>query len=345
VTVSNSAPTAPAIAISPSAPVDGDSLTCSVATAATDADGDSLTYTFEWDVGGVAYTGASGTATISTVPGSVVGPSETWTCAVTANDGSTTGPDVEASVTTPCATGDGETCPGLDCEDILNERPSASDGVYWIDPTGADAYEVYCDMTTDGGGWTLVMKAVNSNFAYASAVWTTTTLDNPTDLSLTSSGTAKYQSFNEVPFTEIRSSDNTVFATDVSQSFTATQSSARAMFAGGGTVLSTSASAYFNGRAPAFYQAWGCTELNRYGFNLYASLGCTYQRGSGGGLCDWNGGARWGNRTNQYYAADGGNLNGQGWGSYGCGDASRPSYDTGPSASYVYAITELMWVR
>ncbi len=30
------------------------------------------------------------------------------------------------------------------------------DGVYTIDPTGSDPFDVYCDMTFDGGGWALV---------------------------------------------------------------------------------------------------------------------------------------------------------------------------------------------
>ena len=29
-------------------------------------------------------------------------------------------------------------------------------GAYWIDPTGSSPFKVYCEMDTDGGGWTLV---------------------------------------------------------------------------------------------------------------------------------------------------------------------------------------------
>ena len=42
------------------------------------------------------------------------------------------------------------------CAYILQADPSATTGVYTIDPVGGDPFSVYCDMTTDGGGWELI---------------------------------------------------------------------------------------------------------------------------------------------------------------------------------------------
>ncbi|MCT4617056.1 MAG: fibrinogen-like YCDxxxxGGGW domain-containing protein [Candidatus Gracilibacteria bacterium] len=80
--------------------------------------------------------------------------------------------------------------PGLSCKTILADDNTAGDGIYWIDPNGgdiADKFQVYCDMTTDSGGWTLVGKmATNSGniWGYDKNIWTDDTLLNENNINL-----------------------------------------------------------------------------------------------------------------------------------------------------------------
>lgn len=70
----------------------------------------------------------------------------------------------------------------LDCADALAQGET-TDGVYTIDPDGAGAFDVYCDQTYDGGGWTLVMKidGAQGTFRFDSPYWSTDALLNPAD--------------------------------------------------------------------------------------------------------------------------------------------------------------------
>ncbi len=72
-------------------------------------------------------------------------------------------------------------CSFVSCKAIHASYPALSDGVYTIDPDGdggTDPFQVYCDMTTDGGGWTLIMKLSKNEFCYGSTRWTDQTPRN-----------------------------------------------------------------------------------------------------------------------------------------------------------------------
>jgi formylglycine-generating enzyme required for sulfatase activity len=102
------------VAITPEAPNDDEGLSCAVVTESVDPDGDAVTYAFAWSVDGVDA-GIAG----ANVDAARTSAGETWTCSVTASDGSATSGAGTDSVTVAAAPtcGDGSvthTASGVD---------------------------------------------------------------------------------------------------------------------------------------------------------------------------------------------------------------------------------------
>jgi hypothetical protein len=143
VVIENSPPSAPTITIEPEDPIAGfDALECIIETAPTDADGDPVSTITTWTVDGVAVSGAPSPA--DTHEG------EVWTCTVTGNDGEEDGASASASVTI------GGPPVLQSCLEILEAGYSTGDGDYEIEPPCGGLTTVWCDMSTDGGGWTTI---------------------------------------------------------------------------------------------------------------------------------------------------------------------------------------------
>lgn len=116
VTVQNSPPTTPSIAISPSSPLTDDGLFCAVTSKSTDADGDLVLYNVAWRKDG-APAGVMGPS----VSSSLTSKGEVWMCNMTASDGTDYSGWVTDSVTI------GNTPPTAPTVDLTPDLPVSSD--------------------------------------------------------------------------------------------------------------------------------------------------------------------------------------------------------------------------
>jgi hypothetical protein len=101
-------------------------------------------------------------------------------------DGTPTADDCDDSDPDTSLVGTGPGCPADSCAGIAIDGLLSDDGLYWVDPGGPgglEPYEVYCDLTTDGGGWALVAVISGSSGSHVNrnAVGT---IGYPDDLSM-----------------------------------------------------------------------------------------------------------------------------------------------------------------
>ena len=108
-------------------------------------------------------------------PVSVPGNSDNPRCLTSSNASAKAKVAVTKSSQKLCQNGDGlsEGTAGSSAWQIKQNYPSSTNGIYWIKNSavnGGAPFKIYADMTTDGGGWTLIVANSINQWNYSEAL-------------------------------------------------------------------------------------------------------------------------------------------------------------------------------